>query len=339
MEQFIVIALATSTAPAFEDCQIVPADASFVATHKQVFGPASKEECEKWVAENSERTPDGNYLPSDDTKYEIEANRGKIVILGIYLLLIIFFSVYLLAALMMAETDKAKIDEKCCRTPTPTPTATPTSDTTPSPAPTATPTPSPTATATVASPIPANSGAAAGNAATASPSPAKTPTPSPTPSSDLNFVKADIPAEVYVRIPLIWSGALSADGYVLLVVFFSGMLGAVIRAIYSFVGHLGFRNFSFNWTWFYLSLPFTGAALSLVVYFVMRGGFYGGTFGKGLVLNLFSFAALAALTGLFTDHAMGKLKQVAETLLSDVPPKVGNAKEIVEKKEADQAKK
>ncbi len=88
-----------------------------------------------------------------------------------------------------------------------------------------------------------------------------------------------------------------------------------------------------------ITLPFSGAALSLVIYFVIRGGFYGGSFGKGLVLNLFSFAALAALTGLFTDQAMEKLKQVAVTLLAEAPPKVENAKEITEKRQADNQKK
>ncbi len=74
--------------------------------------------------------------------------------------------------------------------------------------------------------------------------------------------------------------------------------------------------------------------MSLVIYFVIRGGFYGSSFGKGVVLNLFSFTALGTLTGLFTDNAMEKLKQVAKMLLADVPPKVENSKEITDKKEA-----
>ena len=79
----------------------------------------------------------------------------------------------------------------------------------------------------------------------------------------------------------------------------------------------------------YILLPFIGGGLSLVIYLVVRGGFYGSTFGKGVVINLFSFAALGTLTGLFTDNALEKLKQVAESLLSDVPPKVENSQQIV----------
>jgi hypothetical protein len=113
------------------------------------------------------------------------------------------------------------------------------------------------------------------------------------------------------------------------------MLGGTIRALHSLVKHLGLKDFSFYWSWFYITLPFTSAGLAIVIYFVLRGGFYGGGFGKGLVLNIFSFAALAALTGLFTDNAMERLKQAASTMLAPVPDKVDNAGEIQAKKEAE----
>jgi len=57
-------------------------------------------------------------------------------------------------------------------------------------------------------------------------------------------------------------GVVTADNYVVLVILFSGMLGAAIRVNYSFYKHLGFSDFSFNWSWFYLLLPFFGAAWS-----------------------------------------------------------------------------
>jgi len=52
MAQYIVIALATSTAPHFEGCQIIVEGDVIIATHSKVFGPASKEDCEKWITEN-----------------------------------------------------------------------------------------------------------------------------------------------------------------------------------------------------------------------------------------------------------------------------------------------
>lgn len=120
---------------------------------------------------------------------------------------------------------------------------------------------------------------------------------------------------------------LTGDGYVFWVVLFSGMMGAIIRCLYSFFRHLGIGDFSLNWTWFYLMLPFGGAVLSLVLYFVIRGGFYSSSLGNELSLNLFSFAALGALTGLFSENAMEKLKQVAESLLTPVEPKTGKPKD------------
>lgn len=36
----------------YEDCLVVPADAMIIATHRKVFGPDTKENCEKWKREN-----------------------------------------------------------------------------------------------------------------------------------------------------------------------------------------------------------------------------------------------------------------------------------------------
>lgn len=116
-------------------------------------------------------------------------------------------------------------------------------------------------------------------------------------------------------------GCLTGDGYVFLIVLFAGIVGAAIRGIFSFFWHLGRKDFSFSWLWFYLLLPFFGGTLSLILYFVIRGGFYSGSVGKALALNVFSFAALGALTGLFSDQAMAKLKLVAESLLTKTESK------------------
>ncbi len=155
---------------------------------------------------------------------------------------------------------------------------------------------------------------------------------SPTPKQNF-YEERDIPKEVSTNI----FGNLTADSFVFLVVLFAGMMGALIRGVHSFFKHLGLGDFSFKWTWFYLLLPFSGAALSVIIYLVIRGGFYTSSYGEGLELNVFSFAAFAALTGLFSDNAIEKLRQVAKVILADVPPKVENAKEILDKKKSDQS--
>lgn len=150
--------------------------------------------------------------------------------------------------------------------------------------------------------------------------PAQTP-PSENEALRLNLPEITVPPYLCINT---FDVFLSADSYVFLIILFAGALGGVTRGMWSFFTHLGMGNFSFRWTWYYLLIPFSGATLSLVIYFVIRGGFYGATFGKGLVLNVFSFAALAGLTGLFSEHALKKLKQLATTLLGDVPDKVND---------------
>jgi hypothetical protein len=296
--------------------------------------------------------------PSTDTTEEIDRSWFKITGLGAYLLFVVITTVYLLAGLMMAETDEDEVKKRiaensCCavltgqsnqnaNASTTAPSSVANSNTTIG---NANANANINANANVNANANANTNANPGtavNAANGAVRPANVNTantsgPSPTPNPDAP--QPNIGKDVYIDIPLfIRAAIISADSYLFLVVLFSGMLGGAIRAIHSMVRHLGLRNFSRHWIWFYVTLPFVGGGLSEFIYFVIRGGFYGGAFGKGLVLNLFSFAALAALTGLFTDQAMEKLKKVAVTLLADTPPKVENAREIEEKKNAEKTR-
>ncbi len=70
-----------------------------------------------------------------------------------------------------------------------------------------------------------------------------------------------------------------------------------------------------SWVGFYLLLPFSGAILSVIFYFVVRGGFFSpqASFGD---TSPFGFAALSALVGLFSSPATLKLKEVAETIFT-----------------------
>lgn len=306
----------------------------------------------------------GGVYTRSETSDDASSKFG-IIALGAYLVLMTILSVFVLGVLMMAEnppetTDADGKKQICCGAEcryiidaAPATAKTPESNSNTavnSNAAKPTPTASPAATAVNTN---------GGNANTAAPA---NVSPTPNNSTPVNrntianqntnatnantnktaVIKQELPeitVPPYLCIDKFGFGFLSADSYMFLVVLFAGMLGALIRGMSSFFKHLGFGDFSFKWTGFYLLLPFTGATLSLIIYFVIRGGFYGGSFGKGLVLNVFAFAALAALTGLFSENAMEKLRQVAVTLLADVPPKVTNSKEIVDKKkEAEQGK-
>jgi hypothetical protein len=51
-EQFIVIALTASDGEKHKGCRVVPDGSPYARIYSQVFGPASREECEKWIADN-----------------------------------------------------------------------------------------------------------------------------------------------------------------------------------------------------------------------------------------------------------------------------------------------
>ncbi len=319
----------------------------------------NNEESETPVKEDppTEKGPTAGQDPAEhkDTVLPVptghSAGELRVVLLGIYLLFAVVFSVFAIGALLMAETDQDKIEAElngdcppcnanankdAARNPTNTNSnansnstgqATPSSSVTPTPVKSATPVANASATST---PTPSATATPKGGTSdnTANPKPSATPTPTPTPSKQ-QFARISIPPKEKVY----GFGIITADSYVVLVVIFAGMLGAAIRTSYSFYKHLGLGDFSFSWLWFYLLLPFAGPALSVVIYFVIRGGFYSSSYGEGLTLNLFSFAALGALTGLFSENAMEKLRQVAITLLDDTAPKVQNAQQIMKEKE------
>ena len=66
-------------------------------------------------------------------------------------------------------------------------------------------------------------------------------------------------------------------------------------------------------------LPFAGSALAVVFYLVIRGGFFSPQAGFGNT-SPFGFAAMAALVGLFSEQAVLKLQEIAETVFTKPPP-------------------
>jgi len=83
----------------------------------------------------------------------------------------------------------------------------------------------------------------------------------------------------------------------------------------SFVWYVGNRKLERSWIPSYLLRPFIGAVIGVVFYLVIRGGFYSpeNTSGQS---NPFIFIALACITGMFSEQAISKLKEVAEALLT-----------------------
>ena len=99
------------------------------------------------------------------------------------------------------------------------------------------------------------------------------------------------------------------------IVAMAGALGGLAHALRSLYWYIGDRELVFSWLAMYILLPFVGTTLGLVFYFVIRGGFFSPT-ATIEQTSPFGFAALAGLVGMFSEQAVLKLKEVAETLLS-----------------------
>jgi hypothetical protein len=133
---------------------------------------------------------------------------------------------------------------------------------------------------------------------------ASAPAPSPTASAVPGKVQAfGYKFEVWDEVRLLW------------IVILAGALGSLIHAMRSVYWYVGNRNLVKSWLAKYFVMPFTGSALAVMFYFVIRGGFFSpqSDFSQ---TSPFGFAALSAMVGLFSEQAVLKLKQVAETILS-----------------------
>ena len=111
-----------------------------------------------------------------------------------------------------------------------------------------------------------------------------------------------------------WQIPISADLRLLAVVIFAGALGGQIHALRSFASYVGNRRLKVSWLVRYFLTPFVAASLSLVFYFVIRAGFFP-TNTTAQNMNVYGFAGLAGLVGLFSTMAVNKLRRMAIELL------------------------
>ena len=110
------------------------------------------------------------------------------------------------------------------------------------------------------------------------------------------------------------------------IVILAGALGSLVHGLRSVYWYVGNRELVWSWLGKYVMQPFAGAALAVVFYFVVRGGFFSPQAGFEQT-SPFGFAALAAMVGMFSEQAVLKLREVAETILTKpVPGKDSNSK-------------
>jgi len=101
----------------------------------------------------------------------------------------------------------------------------------------------------------------------------------------------------------------------LLLVVFTGALGATIAALQSLADYRGGNRLAASWTMFYLVRPAIGGGIAFVFYVVVRGGFLAGTTIDAESATPYGIVALSALVGMFSDKAALKLNEVFTSLL------------------------
>jgi hypothetical protein len=109
-----------------------------------------------------------------------------------------------------------------------------------------------------------------------------------------------------------WHPTLNPEVAILVMVVTCGLLGALVGTGRKFQRWAHLDQLTDRDKWSYALLPLQGAMLAAVVYFTFRGGFLGT--GSTTPLNPYGIAAIAAIVGLFTDHAMHKLRQIMDTV-------------------------
>jgi len=106
-----------------------------------------------------------------------------------------------------------------------------------------------------------------------------------------------------------WHEPVRRDTTFIVLAVCGGVLGASLHGIASLSSHIANRDFDSSWTMWYLTNPAVGAALATVFLVVLQAGL--GTQGSATApINPYGVAAIATLSGLFSRHALEKLKEI-----------------------------
>jgi hypothetical protein len=109
----------------------------------------------------------------------------------------------------------------------------------------------------------------------------------------------------------------------ILLVLFTGAFAASISGLKSLVDYIGNNKFDDHWFLFYIADPVLGSGVAFVFYLVLRGGLLAGSNLDVKAVNPYGFVAVAAMVGLFSDDALRKLNEVAETIFKSQDTRAG----------------
>jgi len=116
--------------------------------------------------------------------------------------------------------------------------------------------------------------------------------------------------ETPVWVPL---GSASREVNLLWLVVVAGALGSFVYSTRSFVDFVGNRMVRASWSVWYIMYPLIGAALALIFYLVIRGGFLTAA-TKDSDINVYGLVAIAGMVGMFSKQATNKLDELFSTM-------------------------
>jgi hypothetical protein len=105
-----------------------------------------------------------------------------------------------------------------------------------------------------------------------------------------------------------WSGTATKPMVFVIVSLIGGALGGALHAMASLTAHVARGDFGGTWTMWYLTNPIVGASLATIFLFVLQAGLGGQA--APTTGGLYGIAAVATLSGLFSRHALNKLKDI-----------------------------
>jgi len=114
---------------------------------------------------------------------------------------------------------------------------------------------------------------------------------------------------------MLWTFLVTNEMRMILLVIIAGALGSLVHGFRSLFWYVGNRAFVRSWILMYFMLPFVGSSLSLIFYFVIRGGLFSPNASVDAT-SPFGFIGMAGLVGMFSNRAALKLQEIAESIFS-----------------------
>ena len=113
----------------------------------------------------------------------------------------------------------------------------------------------------------------------------------------------------------VWDVVMWNERRLMLIVVLSGMLGGLLYANRSFFWYVGNRQMVRSWVPIYFFAPLTSGLLGLIIYLVIRGGFFSGVSTIGDT-SPYAFAAVAVLVGMHHRETAEKLREIFEVVFT-----------------------